>query len=483
MTTLHTLLSQVADLLSTTETYVVGGAVRDRLLKRPLTDLDVVLPTDPTTFSKVVAERLGGSQFPLDTERGVVRVAFPKSLHIDFAKRQGNSWTEDLNRRDFTINALAVPLSKWLTPTWKKHLLDLFQGLSDLKRKQIAAVSPTVFKEDPLRLLRAFRIAGDLGFTISPRTLRLINKEKKLIKNAAPERIREEMLQIFTSNHCTPTFKAMEKIGLLETLLPEIKIMRRTAHVYYGPGGVLRHTLEALSYFEEILNTLDTKFPETHSKIEAYLKEPIGGHPRYTHLKWAVLLHDIGKPATAKRLEGRLRFFEHEHTGAQAVAAMALRFRWSGQETDSYVRLVRNHMRPGNLAAQSLITDKALHRFFHDLGEDAVGLLLVSLGDHLANLLSQKKRGGNTSHEKLTRRMINAYYLKREKVLPPKILTGFDVMKAFHLEPSPLVGQLLEEVKDAQAEGTVKTKDDALHYLRAKVKEPPPENPASSQHA
>jgi hypothetical protein len=156
--------------------------------------------------------------------------------------------------------------------------------------------------------------------------------------------------------------------------------------------------------------------------------------------------------------------------GAADVLKMAPRYRWSNMEAARYERLVRNHMRPGNLANHGVLTDKAMHRFFRDLEDDGISMLLVSLGDHLT-YVSPKMRGKKrTAHEKITVTMINRFYNAREKVLPQKLINGTEVMNAFKLPPSPYIGELLQAVMDAQTEGKVKTKDDALAFLGTYVK-------------
>lgn len=449
--------------------FVIGGAVRDRYLGKPVFDIDLALPYSPDKIAKKIADQLKGSFFLMDEERGITRIALENGHQIDLAKRQGRTFEEDVDRRDFSINALAVPLDEWEKPSWKKHIVDRHNGLADLKKKNIRALSPTIFKEDPLRLLRAYRAMAELGFTIDKNTEKLIATHKNRLKKAAPERSHDELLKILASPRAYATLSAMEKSGLLDVFFPEAKRLRASAPNYYGKGGVLKHTLESVLCFERIHESLSSWFPRVHKKIAAYLNEKISNHPRYAHLKWALLLHDIGKPATEKVIDGRLRFFEHEHVGADKIPKMAARYRWSNEEVGRYAKLVRNHMRPGNLASHPQVTDKAIHRFFRDLGDDAIGMLLVSLGDHLTYLTPQQRKRRSSSHEKVTIKMINRYYQAKEKILPAKILNGHDIMNAFHLKPSPQIGELLKQVMEAQAEGKIRTKKDALDYLKRRI--------------
>ncbi len=448
--------------------HVVGGAVRDRLLGRSFMDTDVILPDDPAKIAARLATRVAGKSFVLDEKRRIFRVTLPNGNCVDFAKWQGKTFEQDIDRRDFTVNALAVPVAEWGKSSWKKSIVDRHNGLRDLKKKSIVPVSTSVFKEDPLRLLRAFRIAAELDFNLPNDTLKKISQAKSLIKKPAPERKREEMLRLFETARSYSYLVQMDKSGLLDVVFPEAPKLRRTAPAYYGKGGVLKHTLDSIKCFEEIL-TDKTWFPGLNAKIQAYLAEPIGAYPRLAHCKWGLLLHDIGKPDTKKMIDGRLRFFEHEHVGADKVPALAKKFRWSSDETSRYANFVRQHMRPGNLASHQPVTDKAIHRFFRDLGDDAIAMLLISLADHLTYLTMPQRRKRHSDHEKVTIKMVRRYYTQREKVAPPKLVTGHDVMRAFDLKPSPLIGALLTDLTEAQSEGNIRTKDQALIYLKGRL--------------
>ncbi|MCG3203378.1 MAG: CCA-adding enzyme [Elusimicrobia bacterium] len=448
--------------------HVVGGAVRNRLLGRPILDIDFTLPVNPQPLAEKVAQNLGGTCFTMDMERGIVRVALKNGVHLDFVKWQGKTLAEDLDRRDFSLNAMAVPLGHWITPQWKNHIIDRHNGLSALNKRLMHPLSSRVFKEDPLRLLRIFRIAAELKFNISPGTLRLIKSYAPLIKRPAPERKREEILRLFSTPNAHAQLVLMEKTGLLDEIFPEAKSLRKTAPKHYGKGGVLKHTLDSIKCFEEILAD-PSWFRGFNDKLKTVLNEKISGHPRMAHCKWGLLLHDIGKPETMKVLKGRLRFFQHEHVGAAKVKKMTPRFRWSSNEVNRYENYVRHHMRAGSLAATGDASDRAIHRYFRDLGEEAVAMLLISLGDHLTYLTSAQRKKRNSPHEKLTLHMLRRFFQQREKVLPPKILTGHDIMRNFKLPPSPLIGALLSDLNEAQAGGKISTKNQALSYLKTRL--------------
>lgn len=469
MSLLRTAFNSLEKIFAQQPVWVVGGAVRDRTLKRDTIDFDFVLLHDPKKIAEEFAQKIQGSSFRLDEEFAITRVTHPNGFQFDFGRIQGKSLEADLDRRDFTVNALAVPFSHWKSSQWSKFILDRHQGLEDLKKKRLVAISPGIFREDPIRLLRAFRLWGELGLTPSRETKSLIQKNGKLIFKSAPERIRDEMLKLFSVRHSSEIVEAMNDLKFLDVLMPESRALKKTGRIYYGKDGVLRHTLDSLELLEEIFDSLRQWFPKCATKIEQYLDTSMSGYPRRAHMKWAILLHDLGKPDTAKFREGRLRFFEHEHAGADKIPGLAKRFRWSVDESRLYESMVRNHMRPGNLATHSDISDKAIHRFFRDLGEDAVGMLLVSLGDHLSYLTPRERKKRKSPHEKIAIKMMNRYFLQREKVIPSRVVNGHEIMKALNIKPSPLVGEILKEITEAQSEGKVHTREEALALAKSRL--------------
>jgi poly(A) polymerase len=495
--------------------YLVGGPIRDALLARPCHDWDFAC-VGARAAAKKLRSRLKAKLITLDDENKIYRLIVPsvvlqpsspavtgggpavrtssrqipcqqpqgmtfsgstgndqegERLTVDFAELVGSSIEADLARRDFTVNAMAVQV----TDVSGTAVIDPFGGMRDLRRRRLRAVSMRAFDDDPLRLLRAFRFQAQLGFTIDRATLRGIQKSPERIERAAPERIREELLRLLSQNSSEPSLKAMDQTGLLSVIFPELETCRRSAVRYYGRGGVLKHSLHTVANLDWLLERLDSKewplLSRVAGKIVPYCKETVGGFPRAAWLRLAGLLHDVGKPATAKLIRGRLRFFGHEDVGADIALTLMQRLRCSRQESFLIRGWVRNHMRPGNLAAAPAVTDKAIARFFRDLAGNAVGMFLVSLADHYDYLSKRQWGKGKDSVEKLTRRCLERYYLERQKVLPSKLIDGHMIMRALKLKPGPIIGKLLEAVQDAQAEGKVKTKEEAIAFLK---KLPPP---------
>jgi tRNA nucleotidyltransferase/poly(A) polymerase len=442
-----------------TSLWLVGGPVRDALLDRPCTDWDLVC-RDAKVLAQRVARILKAKCITLDEQHKIFRVLvpLPPPVTLDFAELQGKTIEQDLGRRDFTINAMARAIPDG-------PLVDPFGGQTDLKKKVVREVSEKAFAEDPLRLVRAFRFSAQFDCRIDPATFRHIRKHRNALSKTAPERIREELLRLWKASHSAEALCQMDRAGVLTHIFPEMEACRRTAVRYYGAGGVLKHSLQTVENLEWILER-----QASEARIRDYLMETIGGYPRTAWLKWGAFLHDMGKPSTASVIRGRLHFFEHEHVGAALAIRVAQRLRCSRQEVQLLALWVRHHMRSGNLAAAVRVTDKAFSRFFRDMGQEGVGMVLVSLADHYTYLRRSLWDKGKDPVEKISQKLLTSYYEERSKILPERLVTGHDVMRALKLKPGPRIGRLLETIQDAQAEGKVKTREDALAFLRRRAK-------------
>lgn len=461
--------------------YVVGGAVRDAVLKRPIKDLDLAYGGDCLAFSEAIAKKLDGKLVVLDDETKIFRIALREPMgalqQIDVAAIIGRTIEEDLRRRDFTINAAALPLGGGAP-------IDPRGALRDLGRRVVRADEPGVFDDDPLRLLRAFRLAGQLGFKLEPATVKAVQKRAALIRRPAPERVRAELMAIASLPDASRWFRGLEAAGLLTSVIKELAPAASCAVEYYGRGGVMRHTLDALERMDALLADLRIGFGRLARPIAPYTKD------KAAILRIAVLLHDVAKPATARQIDGRLRFFEHEARGAKMAQAILKRLRFSSGEVETVSAWVANHLRPGNLAANARITDKAVYRFFKDLGDKGIGQLLVCWADHASYLSpSQLKKAlplvskdphafrlqsvRSADIRKTLRHLQVLYYLldqfirRPERAAPKRILDGNDVMKALGIKPGPEVGEWLDKLAEAQAEGKVVDRASALSFLKS----------------
>ncbi len=466
---MNSYIQKISD-LSDGNAWLVGGFLRDALLGRPTSDVDIAVQGDAKGLAVTFAQAHGSSVFPLDVERGTFRVVLKSSkgkIDFDFSRTQGGGILPDLQRRDFTINALALPLLTWGAPGWRKELIDPTNGLADLKARRIRRVSAKGLQEDPLRLLRAYRFSAELNFVVTKETQADIRRLGPRLRRSAPERVREELLRLLATPRAADTLAELDRVGLLCVLFPELEPMRRTGKDYYGTGGVLSHSLAAVRSLEKLLEELSTQFRSFHRPLVQHLNEDVGGHPRYAHLKLVELFHDIGKPATAKKEDGKLHFYGHDAVGGRMVEKIAARLRFSSNEIRSLSRQVGAHMRPGNLGHTPVLSDRAIYRFYRDLEGDAVGLLIVALGDHFTYLSPKARRSLKDPVFLTIRKLLSHFFLKPEVVEPPKIIDGNALMKTLKIKPGPEVGKLLSAIREAQAAGEVKTKKEALALAKS----------------
>ena len=491
----------LAELLARTipNGYYVGGIVRNSLLRRPSSDLDIALPKEGLKeTAHTLAKLLKAAVFEIDPELGVWRlVTHQDKLQIDLTAYQGKDLKADLKRRDFTFNSLAYPIAAKpqiviipqemgtahlvLKRLCRAKIIDETNGLADLKAELIRVNGPGQFKDDPLRMLRAFRCAAELKFTIHPNTLAQIRKHSKLIAKPAGERLREELERLFAVPNVTYHFlQQMDDCGLLTALFPQLEDQRTCAEVYYGKGGVLKHTLLVCKRMDYLLEHLDKVFPKYATKMRPFVSnKPL--------LKMTALLHDIAKPTTAKEKNGRLRFFYHEQVGAKMARAELERLRYSRSDIRLMQVLIGEHLRPSNLASNP-ITERGVYHFFRDLAEASIPLLLLCWTDYTSYVsdaqlrrilprsgermmtIAQAERfknvGKTLRHLQLLTFLLGQYFDKPTVVRPAQIITGVDVMNVLHLSPGPVVGTILEAVAEAQVEGKIKTRQDALAFLQ-----------------
>jgi len=477
------------------EAYLVGGALRDALLKRPFKDIDLAVPPSADFGARLrrLARKLGAAAFPLDEANQVWRLTQRGApfAQLDLMPFVGGTLAADLARRDFTVNALALRLTPGLRLSAAKDgaftckppragVVDLGGGLKDLAARRLRPAAANVFTEDPVRLLRAFRIAAALDLTLAPETLKAVKAHAGLIKTTAPERVREELMRLLESPVSHKWLALLHKYGLLTAVFPDLAAQETCATDYYGKGGVLTHTLRVVERMDHLLENLDAYLPE-HKKVAALLPAP-------RLFKLAALLHDIAKPPKAAMVDGRLRFFGHEEFGAVMTEKVMGDLRFSRDEIRLVTRIIGTHLRPGNLAANDAISDRAMFRFFRSLGEYTVPLLMLSWADHSSyvsaeQLKRMKARLRNepkplpaglpyNSPRKTLRYMqvlnqlFSVYIKKNMQSRSARLVDGNDVLKVLKVPEGPLVGELLEKIHLLQFEGKIKTREQALKALK-----------------
>lgn len=450
------------------QVYVVGGFLRDRFLGRQGHDVDFAVLGDAVALARAVARALKGAFVLLDEEHPCGRVVKKEKDMIwtfDFADLRAKTIKGDLKLRDFTINALCVELQDLdETGDLKKELLDTQGSLKDLRDKRIRMTSARAFKDDPLRMMRAFSLAAQLDFKIDPKTLAVIKKEARLLSRVSVERIREELFKVLSSGRCVKTMLLMQKTGLLDEVIPQLVIMRGVHQGGYHHLDVWKHSLEVARAFEDIARQ------EGQEDIRAYLNEEIGGgHTRYALLVFACLLHDIGKPQTKKKeTDGRMSFHGHEHVGADITRHVARQLKLSVKERYFLEDMVRWHLRPGYLSNFKRPSERMIFRFLRDTAQEALSVVLLAMADQQATRGPLSTEAKAAHHRKICLQMIERFRQERNKKPKVRLLSGHDLIKRLKLMPSPLFAKILGAVEEAQALGKITTADEAF-ALAAKM--------------
>lgn len=455
------------------QAYFVGGFVRDWLLGRETADVDIAVAGDALKVAQKVATVLKGKYVVLDEANRVARVVVTEEgerWHLDFSSFPVRI-EEDLARRDFTINAIAVEIDQWSQTVDDSILIDSYGGRGDLREGRIRAVSDDIFKADAVRLLRAARLAAELGFTIDSQTEALIRRHCQLIATVPGERVREELLRLLALPVAGDFMDYMDKLGLLTHIIPELTESKGVKQPKEHFWDVFDHSIETVRTVEYLLRERDWRYgkesllamaPWSEALREHFTQEVSKDSYRKMMLKLAGLLHDIAKPKTKTIDDKRkMHFLGHAKEGAAIASTVLERLRFSGKEVELVETLVYHHLRPVQMTSKELPTHRAIYRYFRDTEGAGIDILFLALADYLATHGPNLDLAEWRSHCQLIGYILGEYF--REKVVPlPRLLNGHDLMKTFGLTPGKKIGRLLEAVREAQAAGEIATREEAL---------------------
>lgn len=458
--------------------YLVGGAVRDLLLGRPLKDLDISLEGDSESVGRRLAGVLGGTFFFLREEEGTARVLASsggETVQVDITRRKGPP-LRDLRARDFTVNAMAVDAARLLSlPSWapeevSRIVEDPCGGLDDLRRKVLRVPRRTSFTDDPVRVLRALRLCASLGFTMTQETESLLRSAVPRVLSCSQERVRDELLQMLDRPDAARWIREADRLGIVRFVLPCLDALHEVDQNYYHHLGAWEHTLEALDKLTEVMESRLAD-PELRALVSEYLGRP--ETPLYSRgavVRLAILLHDVGKPATRSvDPSGRIRFLGHETEGVAIAEGVCRHLRLSRDETSAVTAVVRLHMRPNHMVRaleRGAPTARAVLRFFLDAGRQAPDILLTAMADSLASCGPAVPEGWHDRFISFCRDLLMRALREGERVVPRPLLSGWDVMRHLGLKEGPLIGKILRRIQEAQAEGTVRTREEALSLAR-----------------
>ncbi len=436
------------------EAYIVGGYVRDTILKRPVTDFDVMVIGDGIDFAEKVADHFhirtlvvyrhfGTAMLPMGEEHGDLKIEFVGARSESYREDSRNpevrpaGLQSDLSRRDFTINALALSINQKTFGV----IHDLFHGMDDINRRIIRTpLDPDMtFSDDPLRMMRAVRFASQLQFTIDEPTFDGVRRNAERLKIISQERITAELLKILASPKPSVGFELCYESGILDVILPELAALAGVEPQQgYLHKDVFRHTLKVLDH----LAAMNDSPP----------------------LRFAALMHDIGKPRTKKFLPGSgWTFHGHEDVGARMVTGIGRKLKLPNDFTDYASKIVRLHMRPIQLVDE-IVTDSAIRRLIFESGNDVDELLALCRAD-ITSGNKDRVRQYLSNFEHVLTRVREVEEKDRLRAFQPPV-RGDEIMRLFSLPPCKKVGQLKQLVEDAILDGIIPNEyEAALAYL------------------
>ena len=467
------------------ELYLVGGAVRDLLLEKPSHDFDFVSPGKAIATARRVANALGAAFYPLDESRDVGRVILTEGLEhatLDFIALQGADIDSDLAARDLTINAMAIDLRH------PEALLDPLGGATDLTARRVRACSPDAFRADPVRVLRAIRMAASFDMKIDKATRQALRDAASRLPQVSAERLRDELFRLLQAPKLATSLRALDLLSALVPILPELAALKGVEQSAPHAFDVWSHTLQVVNKLDHLMSLLGENYrPEGAGNLHSGLvvlrlgryrsqigellgQELVPGRSRRELLMFAALFHDAGKPATRSvEAEGRVRFIGHDQVGAELVVARGEALHLSNAEIDYLGMVVGRHGRPYALTQSGEVpSPRAIYRFFRQTGEWGVDICLLSLADFMGKTGVDLSQDALAEHLETLRILLEAYFEKREQTIAPSpLLNGDDLIKELRLEPSPKIGEILESLREAQATGEIHTRADALALAKS----------------
>lgn len=437
-------------------TYIVGGSVRDLILGRSPSDYDIAVLGQPYQYAYDLAKICKGQVVRIGKKDQAIFRVISGSNIFDISGIDGKAIEDDLKKRDFTINAICYNIVS-------EDLIDLFDGIKDISLKTIRMVSPDIFRKDPVRLLRAYRIGAMYDFEIEEETASSITQNAKLIKRSAGERLKSEIFKIFNQPKSYKYIVQMAGSGLLFEIFPELNALRGCRQNRYHAYDVLDHSLNAYNRLETILNEkkiscrgTDMPLPDLRSKRSAILK-------------YSILLHDIGKPGSLTVGDnGNIHFFGHETAGADMVKKISKRLKLSNVEAEYADFIIRNHISALNLFNSSggnTPSKRGLARFFIKCGDKTPDILLHTIADIMGKGIDDER---NVEFLCFASDMLKKFFYDYEfKKNAPRLITGDDLIEKLGLKPSPLFRKILSEIEEARISNDIKSREEAFKLAGA----------------
>ncbi len=441
--------------------YLVGGAVRDRLLGRATCDYDVTVDGHPRELARTLAAAAGGHPFELSEAFGAWRVvARDRRWQVDVLGLQDGGIEHDLAQRDLTVNAMAESLADGA-------LVDPFDGRGDLGARRLRMVSDGAFAADPLRSLRLARLACELGFSIEAATAGAARGAVAGLQRVSPERVFAELKRIVGAPAALAGLAVADELGITEVVLPELSALQGVSQSHFHHLDVRDHTRAVLEATIELQRSPETWFPDQAAELDGFLSQPLADElTRWQAMRFGALFHDIAKPQTrAVTPEGRTTFIGHDVRGAEVAAGVLTRLRASQRLAEHVAALARHHLRLGFLVHAAPLSRRAVYRYLRTCEPVEIDVTVLSVADRLAT------RGENADvaierHLALARAMMaDALRWRADRPRPP--VRGDELARALGLAPGPALGVLLQELEEAAYAGEIGSPEEALELARS----------------
>jgi len=447
--------------------WLVGGAVRDAVVGRPLRDLDLAVEADPAAVARAIAREVAGPAFPLSEEFGAWRAMDrANGVSYDVSRLQGATIEDDLRQRDFTVNAMAIPLAGG-------EVIDPLGGIGDLESGVLRVLGPGAYAADPLRALRLVRLHAELGLLPDGETERLTGNAAALLTEPAPERIFVELRRLLAAPGAVGGLELAERLGVLAAVLPEIAALRGVEQSRFHHLDVYEHTLEVLRHQIELEGRLDELFGELGAPLGAVLREPLSDElTRLEALRLGALFHDVAKPETREvRPDGRITFIGHDSAGEHKVREIFRRLRTSERLRSFVGGLVRHHLVLGFLVRERPLPPAKVYAYLKRCAPVEIEVTILTCADRLAT------RGDDadvrtTGHLELARELMGPALAWRAHGPPRPPVRGDELAAELAIEPGPELGELLGRLEEAAYTGEIQTRDEALALARRLREDP-----------
>jgi poly(A) polymerase len=448
--------------------WLVGGAVRDRLLGRTLTDLDLVVDGDPEQAARAIARAAGRAAcFALSEDFGAWRVvARDRAWQADIERLRGATLEADLSLRDFTVNAIAEPIEGGAP-------IDPLGGLEDLTARRLRMAAPGAFVDDPLRVLRLVRMEVELELESEPQTSRAAHAQAGGLRGVSTERVFVELRRILATQRARHGIELMDELGVTAVVLPELQALRGVQQNRFHHLDVYGHTLEVLDRTIELQANPAAIVGEQHAAaLAVLLSEPLADEmTRAEALRWGVLLHDAAKPLTRglRPEDGRVTFIGHDTQGAELARTVLGRLRASERLRAHVAALVRNHLRLGFLVHEPQpLERRTVYSYLRACEPVEVDVTLLSIADRLATRGDGAQEAIDV-HMRVALPLLGDALRWRTEGLAAPLWRGDELANELGIDAGPRVGQLLEELAEGQYVGELTTREQALAYARTRA--------------